>query len=167
MKKEQGWPLMMMGGFTLVILATLTLMDTCLLKEEWKVTVISCFYLDAKPESKPKLNLTFIMVCDIQCNRLNTNEEAVHFFTVRTTQYAWEIMALHEWLYSGTPFNGHPSTADTYESTIQRTLSSVPNFLQYISNPWLADTPLLHTTDTNLVSVCTHAIELPPRLPPS
>ena len=39
-------------------------------------------------------------------------------------------------------------------------------FLQYISHPWVADTPLLHTTDTNLVPVCTHAIELPPEATP-
>ena len=81
----------------------------------------------------------------------------------RLTKDAMEDHSAHDFYkYSGTPLNGHPSTADTHDITDN---SESPDCsLQYLSNPWIADIPLLCTTDSFRSPNCTQTIPNDPDL---
>ena len=49
--------------------------------------------------------------------------------------------------YSGTLLNGHYSTVDTHDIADNSESLDCPSILQYLSNPWTADTLLFCITD--------------------
>ena len=77
---------------------------------------------------------------------------SAHSWLQQVPFHCTEMVIIYQciWLYSGTPLNGHRSTADTYDITDNSESPDCPliHSLQYLSNPWIADTPLLCITDS-------------------
>ena len=68
----------------------------------------------------------------------------------------WMHGETHFLAYSGTPLNRHPLAADTHNIFWKFQLSF--HSLQYLGNPWIADTPLLHIMDSFHGPMCMQTI---------